>query len=114
MRPGIIRTIARRRPNCGSRLGIATRAIHHGHDAYAGDGALTRPESLGDRQGVAQHPASMSRSTDTPGERRAHPIDTGLDRIPAGLEDTDDLLAGVARRQQASPAGAAVQPRNIR
>jgi methionine-gamma-lyase len=64
---------------------------------------VTRAVSLGDAESLAQHPASMTHSTYTADERRAHGISEGLVRISAGLEDTDDLLADV---QQALDAAA--------
>jgi methionine-gamma-lyase len=56
---------------------------------------VTRAVSLGDAESLAQHPASMTHSTYTREERRAHGIAEGLVRISAGLEDTEDLLADV-------------------
>ncbi|MCB1926476.1 MAG: methionine gamma-lyase [Rhodocyclaceae bacterium] len=58
---------------------------------------VTRAVSLGDAESLAQHPASMTHSTYTPDERRAHLIGEGLIRISAGLEDADDLLADIAQ-----------------
>ena len=58
---------------------------------------VTRAVSLGDAESLAQHPASMTHSTYTPDQRRAHLIGEGLIRISAGLEDADDLLADVAQ-----------------
>jgi methionine-gamma-lyase len=63
---------------------------------------VTRAVSLGDAESLAQHPASMTHSTYTPDERRAHGISEGLVRISAGLEDTDDLLADVLRALEAA------------
>jgi methionine-gamma-lyase len=63
---------------------------------------VTRAVSLGDAESLAQHPASMTHSTYTPEERRAHGISEGLVRISAGLEDTDDLLADVLRALEAA------------
>jgi methionine-gamma-lyase len=58
---------------------------------------VTRAVSLGDAETLAQHPASMTHSTYTPEERRAHLISDGLVRLSAGLEDTDDLLADIGQ-----------------
>ena len=63
---------------------------------------VTRAVSLGDAESLAQHPASMTHSTYTPEERRAHGISEGLVRISAGLEDTDDLRADVLRALDAA------------
>jgi methionine-gamma-lyase len=61
---------------------------------------VTRAVSLGDAESLAQHPASMTHSTYSVDERRAHDIGEGLVRLSAGLEDTDDLLADVAQALQ--------------
>jgi methionine-gamma-lyase len=58
---------------------------------------VTRAVSLGDAETLAQHPASMTHSTYTPEQRRAHLISDGLVRLSAGLEDTDDLLADIGQ-----------------
>jgi methionine-gamma-lyase len=63
---------------------------------------VSRAVSLGDAESLAQHPASMTHSTYTPEERRAHGISEGLVRISAGLEDTDDLRADVLRALDAA------------
>lgn len=63
---------------------------------------VTRAVSLGDAESLAQHPASMTHSTYTAEERRAHGIGEGLVRISAGLEDTDDLLADIAQALDAA------------
>jgi methionine-gamma-lyase len=58
---------------------------------------VTRAVSLGDAETLAQHPASMTHSTYTAEQRRAHLISDGLVRLSAGLEDTDDLLADIGQ-----------------
>jgi methionine-gamma-lyase len=63
---------------------------------------VTRAVSLGDAESLAQHPASMTHSTYTTEERRAHGISEGLVRISAGLEDTDDLFADVLQALEAA------------
>lgn len=72
---------------------------------------VTRAVSLGDAESLAQHPASMTHSTYTAEQRRAHGIGEGLVRISAGLEDTDDLLADV---RQALDAVNGQQPTTYR
>jgi methionine-gamma-lyase len=73
---------------------------------------VTRAVSLGDAETLAQHPASMTHSTYTAEQRRAHHISDGLIRVSAGLEDTDDLLADIeqalqhAERSAPAPVGA--------
>ncbi|MBS0200633.1 MAG: methionine gamma-lyase [Proteobacteria bacterium] len=57
--------------------------------------------SLGDAESLAQHPASMTHSTYTPGERQAAGISDGLIRLSAGLEDTADLVADIEQALQA-------------
>lgn len=63
---------------------------------------VTRAVSLGDAETLAQHPASMTHSTYTAEERRAHGISEGLVRLSAGLEDIDDLHADIARALDAA------------
>jgi methionine-gamma-lyase len=63
---------------------------------------VTRAVSLGDAETLAQHPASMTHSTYSAEERRAHGISEGLVRLSAGLEDIDDLRADIARALDAS------------
>jgi methionine-gamma-lyase len=58
---------------------------------------VTRAVSLGDAETLAQHPASMTHSTYTAEQRRAHLISDGLVRLSAGLEDTEDLLADIGQ-----------------
>ena len=58
---------------------------------------VTRAVSLGDAETLAQHPASMTHSTYTAEQRRAHGISEGLVRLSAGLEDFDDLRADILR-----------------
>jgi methionine-gamma-lyase len=65
---------------------------------------VTRAVSLGDAESLAQHPASMTHSTYTAEQRRAHGISEGLVRLSAGLEDTDDLLADVRQALDATMA----------
>jgi methionine-gamma-lyase len=60
-------------------------------------GLITRAVSLGDAETLIQHPASMTHSTYTPDERRAHGISDGLVRISVGLEDPADLIDDLAR-----------------
>jgi methionine-gamma-lyase len=69
---------------------------------------VTRAVSLGDAESLAQHPASMTHSTYTADERRAHGISEGLVRLSAGLEDTDDLLADVRQALDAAAKSTAV------
>jgi methionine-gamma-lyase len=72
---------------------------------------VTRAVSLGDAETLAQHPASMTHSTYTAEQRRAHRISDGLVRLSAGLEDPDDLLADIeqalehAAQTEPSPVG---------
>jgi methionine-gamma-lyase len=56
---------------------------------------VTRAVSLGDAETLAQHPASMTHSTYTPEERKAHGISEGLVRLSVGLEDIDDVLTDI-------------------
>jgi methionine-gamma-lyase len=63
---------------------------------------VTRAVSLGDAETLAQHPASMTHSTYTAEERRAHGISEGLVRLSAGLEDIEDLHADIARALDAA------------
>jgi methionine-gamma-lyase len=65
---------------------------------------VTRAVSLGDAESLAQHPASMTHSTYTADERRAHGISDGLVRLSAGLEDADDLLADIGQALDAADA----------
>ena len=53
---------------------------------------IRRAVSLGDAESLIQHPASMTHSSYTPEERRAHGIGDGLIRLSVGLEDPADLL----------------------
>ncbi len=69
---------------------------------------VTRAVSLGDAESLAQHPASMTHSTYTAEQRRAHGIGDGLVRVSAGLEDTDDLMADIAQALDA-----AVRPQRV-
>lgn len=63
---------------------------------------ITRAVSLGDAESLAQHPASMTHSSYSPDERKAHMISEGLVRISAGLEDLDDLLEDIAQALRAA------------
>lgn len=54
---------------------------------------IQRAVSLGDAETLIQHPASMTHSTYSPEERRAHGISDGLIRISVGLEDEVDIWA---------------------
>jgi len=62
---------------------------------------VTRAVSLGDAESLAQHPASMTHSTYTPEQRRAHGIEDGLVRLSIGLEElidiTDDITQALDR-----------------
>jgi methionine-gamma-lyase len=71
---------------------------------------VTRAVSLGDAESLAQHPASMTHSTYTAEQRRAHGISEGLVRISAGLEDTDDLRADVLQALEAASGRRAPLP----
>ncbi|MFZ5669376.1 MAG: methionine gamma-lyase [Pseudomonadota bacterium] len=62
---------------------------------------IRRAVSLGDAETLIQHPASMTHSTYSPDERRAHGICDGLVRLSVGLEDAPDILADL---DQALPA----------
>jgi methionine-gamma-lyase len=57
---------------------------------------IQRAVSLGDAESLIQHPASMTHSTYTPKERRAHGIADSLIRISVGLEDPQDLIGDLA------------------
>jgi len=57
---------------------------------------IRRAVSLGDAETLIQHPASMTHSTYSPDERRAHGISEGLVRLSVGLEDVTDLIEDFA------------------
>ena len=57
---------------------------------------IRRAVSLGDAETLIQHPASMTHSTYTAEERKAHGISEGLVRLSVGLEDVDDIIADLA------------------
>ncbi|MEH6694206.1 MAG: methionine gamma-lyase [Hyphomonas sp.] len=57
---------------------------------------IRRAVSLGDAETLIQHPASMTHSTYSPDERRAHGISEGLVRLSVGLEDVTDLIEDIA------------------
>ena len=57
---------------------------------------IRRAVSLGDAETLIQHPASMTHSTYSPDERRAHGISEGLVRLSVGLEDVTDLIEDLA------------------
>jgi len=67
---------------------------------------IRRAVSLGDAETLIQHPASMTHSTYTPEERRAHGIGDGLVRLSVGLEDPadilDDLIAALPSPEKAA------------
>lgn len=63
---------------------------------------VMRAVSLGDAETLVQHPASMTHSTYTPGERAAHGIGEGLLRLSVGLEDAEDILADLDQALKAS------------
>jgi len=54
---------------------------------------IRRAVSLGDAETLIQHPASMTHSTYTADQRRAHGLTDGLVRLSVGLEDVEDILA---------------------
>lgn len=58
---------------------------------------VTRAVSLGDAETLAQHPASMTHSTYTPEQRRAHGIEDGLVRLSIGLEDLADIADDITQ-----------------
>ena len=73
---------------------------------------VTRAVSLGDAETLAQHPASMTHSTYTPEQRRAHGISEGLVRLSAGLEDIDDLRGDIARALESAVGTPQRSPRS--
>ena len=68
---------------------------------------IRRAVSLGDAESLIQHPASMTHSTYSPEERRAHGIADGLVRLSVGLEDEADILADLMAALPDSVAEAA-------
>lgn len=68
---------------------------------------IRRAVSLGDAESLIQHPASMTHSTYSPEERRAHGIADGLVRLSVGLEDEADILADLLAALPARAADAA-------
>jgi methionine-gamma-lyase len=70
-------------------------------------GMVRRAVSLGDAESLIQHPASMTHSTYTPGERAAHGISEGLIRLSVGLEDVEDILADLEQALAQSQVRAA-------
>jgi methionine-gamma-lyase len=68
---------------------------------------IRRAVSLGDAEGLIQHPASMTHSTYTRGERAAHGISEGLIRMSVGREDAADILAALDRALASPKAMAA-------
>ena len=62
----------------------------------------SRAVSRGDAESLAQQPASMTHSSDTPEERAQHGIGEGLVRLWVGLEDIEDLLADIEQALRAS------------
>lgn len=76
--------------------GMIAFTLHGGYDAGIAMmdrlNLIIRAVSLGDCETLIQHPASMTHSTYTPEERRAHGIEDGLIRLSVGLEEVDDLL----------------------
>lgn len=54
---------------------------------------VRRAVSLGDAESLMQHPASMTHSTYSAEERRAHGIGEGLVRLSVGLENEADICA---------------------
>lgn len=77
--------------------GMIAFELHGGHAAGVAMmnrlSLIRRAVSLGDAESLIQHPASMTHSTYTPEERRAHGISDGLVRLSVGLEDEADILA---------------------
>ena len=60
-------------------------------------GLIQRAVSLGDAESLIQHPASMTHSTYTAEERRAHGIADGLVRLSVGLEEADEIAADLTQ-----------------
>ena len=58
---------------------------------------VQRAVSLGDAESLIQHPASMTHSTYTAEERRAHGIADGLVRLSVGLEEVDEIAADLTQ-----------------
>ena len=58
---------------------------------------VQRAVSLGDAESLIQHPASMTHSTYTAEERRAHGIADGLVRLSVGLEEADEIAADLTQ-----------------
>ncbi len=58
---------------------------------------VTRAVSLGDAETLAQHPASMTHSSYTPEQRKAHGIEDGLVRLSIGLEDLSDIVEDISQ-----------------
>ncbi|KTE75358.1 methionine gamma-lyase [Sphingopyxis sp. A083] len=58
---------------------------------------VQRAVSLGDAESLIQHPTSMTHSTYTAEERRAHGIADGLVRLSVGLEEADEIAADLTQ-----------------
>ena len=56
--------------------------------------------SLGGVESIISYPAKMSHAAMPPAERAARGISDTLVRLSVGLEDTDDLIADLARLLQ--------------
>ena len=89
------------RPPAGGTAAAATAAFL---------GALrlfTLAESLGGVESLAEAPALMTHASVPPEERAALGLDDALVRLSVGIEDTEDLLADIARGLDAAAASGA-------
>ncbi len=68
---------------------------------------IARAVSLGDAETLIQHPASMTHSTYSPEERKAHGISEGLVRLSIGLEGVDDVIADLMQALPKPPVRSA-------
>lgn len=68
---------------------------------------IARAVSLGDAETLVQHPASMTHSTYSPEERKAHGISEGLVRLSIGLEGVDDVIADLMQALPKPPVRSA-------
>jgi methionine-gamma-lyase len=64
--------------------------------------------SLGDAESLIQHPASMTHSTYTEDERKAHGISDNLLRLSVGLESSSDILEDLRQAFATISSGSAL------
>ncbi|QXF11482.1 methionine gamma-lyase [Sphingopyxis terrae] len=91
--------LARRQmPGFGGMIGFELKGGYAAGVAMMNRLALIqRAVSLGDAESLIQHPASMTHSTYTAEERRAHGIADGLVRLSVGLEEVDEIAADLTQ-----------------